>query len=349
MYCSECGHAALSNAKFCSNCGIKIQSLQDNPYHENQDNSTYNNFINNYDINISIKDYICILKALTHTTMPAIANIEFEANKIRKTKISINYFIKHIEKIDTEEIFDDIELSSVKLLYLNAIKDINILIKFLTSLDGSNSEKYFSQFILDKEQTSLSLARDINTIIRQEMSRIYSSLASKISKIKSQQKVWNEITNGGTNDNIADFVQYLAGGALAVANPMIGIPMLVGRFLSGKSKKSKNQIFMESFARDCDDLINYCATAENKRLDTITQIRNLVENKFSKIFEHLIKSIDVYTHKSNSIDKNMVANFIFNTMKCDIKKISTDINSDWICDFILNEDISFELKKCFVS
>jgi len=144
------------------------------------------------------------------------------------------------------------------------------------------TESYTAQESLNGQNA---LRRNLSPIYSElnELARVQEQLISTFPQLQA-------MVGGGSTD-WGDTALNVGAGALAVVNPLIGVPFLIARICGGNKKDDANNIFMGSWATRLDEYWNRWNRVYNGYQPVFESQCRFVEEKMRDISERAIPNI----------------------------------------------------------
>lgn len=370
MFCPNCGTKSHDNAKFCYNCGFNLTPISDeNSQIATRQSSSMGEKANNvfsiiknkvsnalssndysYNVEQYIDDNVIQQKVIFYILLPNFVNSNSYLNDLfqnhdnnisdEEKLESFKEAVNHILDLNIYEWKGDLEYDIFKSMCDSIIDDINSQTQQIINNHGLGN--IFSNLIIE-ESSKFNFSNQIYQIFLQKVSNTYSSLLTGIQSLQSKKHIWNDINDSKVGDNVLSAVLNFAGGALAVANPLIGIPMLVGNFFRDKQKDKNTSQSAEIIFDEYDKLMNVYDDMAQKRINGIKEIQNIIGNKVS---EAIIQRNEILKQYKNSDEISVIYNELIYNDSENIKQfISENENLEFLVDIMVEEGISNNFKR----
>ncbi len=247
VFCFKCGKKIVDGAKFCHYCGANLEAVSEKQSTPSQkvkiDPLKLNNRNKvNEDTKIKIKEVIDVFKQLNEEQVDDYAN-NVSWSWLEHYDSLLEYLNKDKDNDDIEKIIKWKDISEIKYaldasiieeskdLTEQHIGGINVFVEVYKDFDLRGVEK----FMPSKEMLS-NLNKKYQVALKYNIQNLYNSCNSLQSlqyKLIAQYPYIKRISEDGEYDlaDMADMAKNFGLGALAVANPLIGVPLLMGKFL----------------------------------------------------------------------------------------------------------------------
>ena len=181
-----------------------------------------------------------------------------------------------------------------------------------------------------KEYESLSDRYRLSTDLEVEQHRkISSAIAAKFNtailkaREYEQKREWLVANYGNyqklmsTNTDWAGGAKYFAGGAMAFANPIIGIPMLLGSWMKDSENDKQNQAFIDTYFQKWGELESMI---DSLRQEVIDASKKAVEYIVIKCDEIYIQGITVILKETASAGHS-IDHYFVHIMKTELPEL----------------------------
>lgn len=371
MFCPNCGVQSNDDAKFCYNCGYNLSNIPNRKNNvniipkgnQNQianlnspssavkkvDNYVPAPYDYSYNVDAYTTDFTIINNILFYLLMPNFTQSNGYLDEIysnlnentpeKEGREILKSGINHILDINVAEWRNDIELSFFKDISSSIIDDLNKQTRFI--MDESTSSDIFLNLIIN-DQAKANFANQLYLIFKQSIENTYSALLNSFQALQSKKHIWKEITDSSLWDTAGSLFLGFAGGALAAANPFVGVPLLLGSFFKDKHKEKTDSAAIDIIINDYQSSLQLYDETAKKRIAAIDELRKLVYDKAGLALYQRNEMLKPYKNgRELSILYN---NFIENNAKEIKDTIHNNPDLSFLLDWILEENISNKLR-----
>lgn len=98
------------------------------------------------------------------------------------------------------------------------------------------------------------------------------------------------------------FAKHFAGGALAVANPIIGIPLIVASWFGESDKDKQQQSFVERYGQEWDEFESMIEPLRQEIIDATANVSEYLLAKYDELFKGVIVMLKETAAAGHSLD-----------------------------------------------
>lgn len=345
MHCPNCGILLEQKMNFCYSCGFDLRTIvKKDKVPAVQDVSLGDSCIS---LSKLFDDSAEIVKLIVRYSvfsnlLDFFTNIEQIENEVQNGNSSSVDTLNYIFNFDATMLNHDFDISIYSKISNVTINAVNDNIEDLKSFN-ENYFSFFDSFRIDDDGEQR-FAVELQSIARNDMSVYYMNLISKINSLKSHQNYWNSMVRKDKSEDLASFAQYFGGGALAAAMPIIGIPVLVGKYFSDKNKEHQNNDKIDEIDKIFKDLIVYLFdSVAVKAGDCLTRIEGIIDKRFASLKSTIDDGLN-HLNGGSLETKSALELHLWNRLKKSVDELEKDDDTKSFFSGLLNENISSELK-----
>ena len=228
---------------------------------------------------------------------------EDEANRIYDEARS--YIENTVQRIHYE---GDLQFSELQGIVGIALGDLFSSIEVVQNFDGQKSQQYFAGFSLNPDQVVETITQNVSQIISREHNLYLREYLTNLEEVKRYAEAFAEMQKN--DGSTGSFLTGALGGAVALANPLIGLGIIAKGFYDGyQSDQRTNAQIEKLFSLRKKWSASFYKLRESED-NTCSKVGEFVGDKIGTAFNELGQAVSQYCNE-NRLSIDAVCDAIF--------------------------------------